>query len=228
MQNLYHPYWGGLRVKPYILAGNAMAAFLDFSAGVFIVYLGTLVLDYQAGIPSYVLGGILGMAPDFDVFYMFFKKKAVYGDHHQFVTHRPLFGIVLSSTLGFLLGGTFWAMVAPLCVVWHYLHDTEGFGGGGIAWFWPFSKFYYSPLRIVPPEKSLMAENQDEHEEWLETTWLVPSKTAVIEITIGSVMLGVVSANIFDWKAGLFMVATIWLFTVLLWLLFPYHKASAN
>ena len=155
---------------------------------------------------------------------MFFKKKAVYGDHHQFITHRPVFGIVLSSALGFLFGGTFWAMIAPLCIVWHYLHDTEGFGGGGIAWLWPFSKFYYSPFRVVLPEKSLMAENQGKLEEWLETTWLAPSKTSVVEIAIGSVMLGVVSVNIFDWRVGLFVVVVIWLCTIFLWSAIPYLK----
>ena len=152
---------------------------------------------------------------------MFFKEKAIYGDHHQFITHRPLFGIALSSMLGFFLGGLFWAIVATLCIAWHYLHDTEGFGGGGIAWFWPFSQLYYSPFRIVSQKESLMAQ----HEEWLETTWLVPSKTSVVEIAIGSVFLGIVSTNIFDWKVGLFMLVIIWLCTVLLWLAFPYLKS---
>jgi len=223
-KHYHHPYWGGLRMKPYKLIGNAMAAFLDFSAGVFIVYIGTLAFGYQTGILSFFLGGILGMAPDFDVFYMFWQKNEVYGDHHQFITHRPLFGIILFSTIGFLFGGTFWAIVAPLCVIWHYIHDTEGFGGGGIAWFWPFSNLYYSPFRVVHPEQSVMAEEQYRHEEWVETTWLMPSKTSITEIAIGSIMIGIVSSSIFDWKTGLFVVVWIWLCVIFMWWLFPHIK----
>ena len=212
-------------MRLYSLIGNALAAFLDFSAGVFVICLVALALGYRADPAAYIIGGILGMAPDFDVFYMFFKKKRVYGDHHQFITHRPVFGIALSSLFGLLLGGDFWVIAAPSCLFWHYLHDTEGFGGGGVAWFWPLSKQYYSPFRIASPEKSLMGQNQDRHDNWLEATWLVPSKKSVTEIAIGSALLGIVAINIFDWKAGLLTVDAVWMCVFSLWMIFLCSKA---
>lgn len=204
-------------MKPYKLVGNALCGFLDFSAGIFIVFLGTIFLNYQAGIPSYILGGILGLAPDFDVIYILIKNGKMDGDHHQLITHRPIFGITLFSTLGFLLGGTFWAVMSFFCITWHYLHDTEGiFGGEGIAWLWPFSKLYYSPWRAVLPEESLMTKYAD-HEKWLDETWLKPSKISLSEIIVGLILLQIVAEKVFNWKVGMFFILVIWLCLVLLW-----------
>ncbi|MEK7133418.1 MAG: metal-dependent hydrolase [Patescibacteria group bacterium] len=204
-------------MKFYKIIAGALAGFLDFSAGAFIVYLGSIFSDYQIGIPSYILGGILGILPDFDILYIMFSKKTTF-DHHQFITHKPVPMSLLFLMLGYFLGGVFWAIIASLCLLWHYLHDTEYIlGGGGIAWLWPLSKLYYSPWRIVSPEKSLMAEHKN-HEKWLEEIWCKPSKTSVIEIFLGLILLLIIAQKgLNNWRIGAFFIIVIWLFLLFLW-----------
>jgi hypothetical protein len=201
----------------YWLICNALIAFLDFSAGVFIVYCIGYWFNLNPTGLSFMIGGILAISPDFDVLYMYMKKGGVYGDHHQFLTHRPIIGLAIADGLGWLFGGFFWAVISRACLLFHYLHDTEGFGtGGGIAWFWPLSKKYWSPWRAVTPEKSLMAQNQN-HQEWLENNWLAPNPLAIAEILTGCIFLMITAAGIGNWRAGMFFVIIVWLGAFLLW-----------
>lgn len=206
------------------LLANAFAAFFDFSIGTFTVYGAAQIFHYDASLLHYFIGGILAVAPDFDVLYMFARKGRVYGDHHQFITHRPLVTMTLATAMGILLNNMFWTITAPLCLFWHYVHDTEGFGGGGIAWLWPFSKLYYSPRRTVSPKTSLMASEKDKFDSWLENRWMTPNATSIVEISAGSIMLGSVLINAVNWQLGCFAMLFIWATLTSMWQAHAYLK----
>lgn len=199
------------------LLGTDFAVLLDFSVGVFIVYVSGRIFMHEVILFQYFIGGFLGLAPDFDVIYMYARYGKFVDGHHQYLAHRPLIGIGFAALIGWLLGGPFWALVASCCLLWHYIHDTEGFSGSGIAWFWPFSKRYYSPFRIVNPEDSLSGQNRDKHNDWLDTTFLFPSHQAIIEIAISSIFLGIVGGAVLTWWIGILLFVLIWLSAVCVW-----------
>lgn len=129
------------------------AALLDIVMGVSVVFalgemLGESINEFQ-----YLIGSALALFPDIDYGWQIVRGRNAKDDHHQYLMHRPLFGLVCAPLLGYALGGTFWALVAGILVLWHYVHDTEGFLGRGVAWLWPFSSWYYgicfSKMKIV-------------------------------------------------------------------------------
>lgn len=149
---------------------------------------------------AYLIGGILGFLPDFDVIWPILIQDRPNGDHHQTLMHRPIFLLPIVAVTGWLVGGFFWSTTATLCVFWHYLHDTPEFGGGGLAWFWPFSQKYWSILKGgISPERSIMAMSESEHRKWLEEKWLQPSKISFREIGLGAWSLGI-SCAIITWN----------------------------
>ncbi|MBI1957039.1 metal-dependent hydrolase [Candidatus Gottesmanbacteria bacterium] len=208
------------------IAGSAFPAFLDFSVGVFLVFLLGYFLEYNAALYGYALGGILALAPDFDVAFMFLWKHKVYGNHHEYITHRPLIMIAAAFIIGAFTDGFFWAIAAPLCVFWHFVHDTEGLGGGGIAWLWPFSKKYLSPITgVVSPKHSLAAQFQGKYDRWLDTTWLVPSKTSLIELVAGSILFSIAAKAVLGWRMGAVLLVLLWICVISVWLAFSFLKA---
>ncbi|MEK7599128.1 MAG: hypothetical protein AAB474_01590 [Patescibacteria group bacterium] len=150
-----------------------------------------------------MIGGIIAIAPDFDILYMYIKEGRIYANHHQFLTHRPTIILPLAWVFGLLIGGHFWAITALCCLAWHYQHDNE------IDWFWPVSQKYYSP------EKSLTEEQK--FEKWLAENWLVPNPRAVVEIFTGCLFLMIVAVGIGHWRVGAAFVIAIWLGAILLW-----------
>lgn len=178
-----------LKEKIHLAFGEFLAGFLDISAGILIVHiLGIFFNKISIGAADYFLGAILAVLPDIDLVYLFLKKGKVEGNHHEIIAHRPLIMIPLMAGAEALLGSAFWSVAAALCLLWHYLHDTEGFGGGGVAWLWPLSKKYYSPLRSCEPHESLAGALGSFH-AWIKDTWLRPNKQSAIELALGSFFL---------------------------------------
>ena len=215
-------------MKILYLFRNALVAFLDFSAGIFIVSAGSLIAGRESSIVYYIIGGALALAPDFDVFYMYLKRGEIYGDHHQYFTHRPIVGLPLAALIGFAVGGLFWCAVAIICVFWHYVHDTEGpTGGGGIAWFWPFSEKYRSPWKTSDPKQSLSGQAIGRQDELLESEWLAPSARSVSELVAGTILFSVAAANLFNWFIGIVCAAIIWLGITSVWGAYALFKARS-
>lgn len=177
-------------MKTIQLIGYGMAMMFDVSVGMFIALLTSKAFGISLSIQNCLIGGILGIAPDVDIVYMFIRKGEVYTDHHQFISHRPTLGITSAVLIGWILGGAYWSVTAAVCMFWHYLHDTDGFGGGGLAWLWPFSNYYLSTKgKMIRPEDSKM--NCDP-EVWLHSRILSPSKQSLIEFSISAILFGIV------------------------------------
>ena len=215
-------------MKILYLFRNALVAFLDFSAGIFIVSAGSLIAGRESSIVYYIIGGALALAPDFDVFYMYLKRGKIYGDHHQYFTHRPMVGLPLAALIGFAIGGLFWGVMTIICIFWHYIHDTEGpTGGGGIAWFWPFSEKYRSPWKTSSPEKSLSGQAIGRQDKLLDSEWLAPSAKSVSELATGTMLFSVAAGNLFNWLIGTVCAMIIWLGIASVWSAYSKFKARS-
>jgi len=202
-------------MKTIRLLGYGMAMIFDVSVGMLITLLASEAFGANLSIQNCLIGGMLSIAPDVDILYMFIRKGKVYTDHHQFITHRPVFGITIAVLIGWVGGGINWSITATACVFWHYLHDTYGFGGGGIAWLWPFSKYYLSARgKMIKPKDSAM--NCDP-EVWLHSRVLSPNKQPCIEFSLSAILLGIVGSMIFGQTIGIVIVFAIIGFVLGMW-----------
>lgn len=173
-------------MRVLIFCANGIAAFMDFGVGALIISLMTLAFDVPLP-PWYLLvGGTLALLPDFDIVLPIIEGENIKSDHHQTLAHRPIVLLPLVTTIGFLIGGWFWAVTAAVCVFWHYVHDTKGFGGAGISWFWPCSQKYWSPLYGAEEPQTPLG-----HHAMLRELWLRPSSFALCEIAIGLISLAI-------------------------------------
>jgi hypothetical protein len=134
------------------------------------------------------LGGILSLIPDFDLVPSVLFGVSPTFDHRQTLFHRPLLVLPIVIALSYLLGGEMWLVITAICVSGHYLHDTNFIGTEyGIAWFWPFSKQYWSVFGSFTPE----SPESGSHHEWLRKNWLRPSFMSIREIFVGLVGVGI-------------------------------------
>lgn len=180
-----------MKEKISILAGNALAAFMDFGIGTAIATL--VAYSYGVSLPWYLvfLGGILSLIPDFDLVPSVLLGVSPSFDHRQTPFHRPLLVIPIVLVLAYLPGGEMWFVIAGICVSGHYLHDTNFISTNyGIAWFWPFSHNYWSVFGSFTPEP----QETGSHYEWLRKNWLQPSFLSVREISIGFLGLSIALA----------------------------------
>jgi hypothetical protein len=173
-----------MHTKFLLLAANAMAAFMDFGVGCLLATLVIRSLDLTIAWPYALIGGLLALIPDLDLVPSVIMGRSARFDHRQTPFHRPLLVLPIVTLLGFLFGGIAWASIAFLCVLWHYLHDTNFVDTSyGIAWLWPFSDQYWSVWG------SYMGQSDMGHHQWLAHYWLRPTFLSVREIGIGAVCL---------------------------------------
>lgn len=210
------------------LAGNVLAGFLDFAVGTFVVGVMTRVWEIEISPWLLVIGGITAILPDFDIVWFLVSRGRPSGDHHQSVPHRPLVMVPIVGLLAFLIGGDFWSVAISVCLFWHYLHDTHGFGGGGIAWFWPFSRKYWSLSGGEEPEKSEMARSESGHVEWINATWLRPSYVSVRDVIIASLLFGSALSVVVNIRTGVTEFIVVWLAVSCLWILHEFLKKPVS
>ena len=123
------------------------------AAGYLVAY-GTLHLIKPELAPSQYsqllfLGAFFGFCPDLDAFYAFFEAKSLTvtsqeGYHRSYITHCPLFWLVLALVFFIFAANAFWQMFALL--IWlgtwsHFFLDSFNLG---IKWLWPFTNKYYA------------------------------------------------------------------------------------
>jgi hypothetical protein len=191
-----------------------LAAFMDFGVGVLI---GALLCRYYR-IPATILflflAGAAALIPDFDLVLSILNGE-IKGDHHQLLTHTPLFIIPVVMLIGLLWGKTVEdPRILPLLtigVLWHLLHDSPELGGGGIRWAWPHTNWYLT-LSGGWINPATLAEGST------PKLWGSPNAFAIREICIGSVAL-VAAAWIArrELWLGAGIVACVWVCTATLW-----------
>lgn len=202
-----------LRVYAMFLAG-----YLDMCVGLFLTLCVAYLLNMPLSAGHYIGGMTLAVLPDFDLLFLYFIKRQTTGNHHELLSHRPLFTLPLATAIAYKLGGSFWGLLAGCALLWHFIHDTEGFGGGGIAWIWPFSKKYYSLSGGKEPISSHAAAVLDFH-KWLRDYWLWPSRQSLVETALGSLLFGIVLYLNFGLLRALLSALLIPASTILAWTL---------
>ena len=190
--------------KFFVVIATAYAAFLDFAMGSFIASVAGLIahLPVESLIPAAFIGGLLALIPDLDCLALYFYwGRGGAPSHHLWISHRPLIVIPLMTAAGFWLGGSFWAWTAGLCVFWHYLHDTQGLGDGGIAWLWPFSRKFialWPPFQLTDPllDETITRPDKEAHNRWLFETYLEDSGRGHGEFFFGYMLLSITASLI--------------------------------
>jgi len=190
--------------KSTALAADGMAGFLDLTMGAFIVFVVGQVSGQTAPWWHLLVGAILGFLPDIDAFTVMFTE--VKGDHRLTILHRPLVVLPIAALAAYIAGGADWAVIAGLCLTWHYAHDSAWLGSvSDIDWTWPLTN------RDLP---------YMDHHVWRETYWLVPSRLSVTEIALGTAMLGFLVAFYTGAAlAGIAAVVVLWIGAGTVWAL---------
>ncbi len=177
------------------MAGIGLAVLTDVAAGLVIFHLMGKAFNYELPIYFYLVGVFFSLLPDSDLFLM---KIRIIKDHHQFPSHYPIVIIpiclivyLVSSAL-FVHPG-FWASVAGLCLLGHYLDDSLGRTTGiGLRWGMPFGKKYYTflPWRVLT-EEEIKKLRLLSPEEWFEAYYLkvTPELLVGIGLLIGAMIL---------------------------------------
>lgn len=207
------------------------AGILDLAAGLLIVHVLSVYFAHPLVWWQYAIGAFLGASPDIDLFYAFWKNNAT--GHHDYLTHRPIIGIPLATTIGWILGGEFWAIAAGIGVLWHYLHDTDGFlglDGGGIAWCWPLSKKYVGMKGLTAQVVSWTSKEYqgdegndcgDIYETYLTATW-----RSVIEFLLTGAFTGYVVGALFGFGFGAALAGVFWMTVPALWIAYREYRES--
>jgi hypothetical protein len=97
--------------------------------------------------PSVLLvGAFLGLLPDLDTVFALALGKWSPGaqmlSHHRYFTHTPLFYLIISGVLWFVLDWK-WAILF-LLVTWTHLLMDSWSTDDGIMWLWPLNTSQYS------------------------------------------------------------------------------------
>lgn len=157
-----------------------MAGFLDLCMGALIASATLSTLGYEVLPWHLAVGAVLAVLPDFDIIIPILTDQKNIESHHTTLAHRPLFLLPIATLAAYLLGGSAFALVAFLCVAWHYLHDTPPLSPSGIAWLWPFDTRFVSVFGIQEPKVGVLS-----HDEWITKYWLRPTARSVSEIGVG-------------------------------------------
>ncbi len=106
-----------------------------------------------------IIGTLAGELPDIDLAKLYFDHKFAKpgrtNDHRVYITHAPLFWLLISAivaAIGWACGSLFieWIGLFILSGSWiHLLIDSLEYG---VMWLWPFSKKLFALKKEVPVE----------------------------------------------------------------------------
>lgn len=198
-----------------------LAGILDLAAGMLIVTLMSEYFSYQLVWWQYVIGAFLAASPDIDLLLGFFGKDL--DGHHEYLTHRPIVGIPLAITIGWIIGGEFWALASGIGVFWHYLHDTQGFlflYDNGLGWFWPFSRRYWGMQRgrVVSRTPKELSQSAGGAFDCLYECYLTPTRRSITEFVLTSIFFGCVLTTLWGGLIGIVSVVSFWGVISAMWL----------
>ena len=180
-----------------ILSGSAMLGYLDLCVGSFIAMIVAKIVGVDVGLQHLLAGALLAVSPDIDIpLIILFRKKEII-DHHETITHNPLFMVPTMTCLTWYFWGPMWASIAVLCVLWHFIHDSEGVNEGSLAWFKPFTNLHWTPLKPLVLSEPKKNEFVGGYASLLHKYWLQPSTISVQEMVLGSLCL-LVSVSVTD------------------------------
>ena|SRR3989344_8724673 len=96
-----------------------------------------------------LIGGFSGFAPDLDMFYAFIKERGFHQtglkfNHREFITHTPIFWLVISTVVALVGRDFFWRYIAVAIFVGSWSHLILDSTFVGIRWLYPFSKKFYA------------------------------------------------------------------------------------
>ena len=93
-----------------------------------------------------IIGALLGVVPDLDtLFALLFGKWSPGAEmlsHHRYFSHTPVFYIIISSLIWWVLGWK-WAFLFLMITLTHLIMDSWS-TDDGIMWLWPFQMKQYS------------------------------------------------------------------------------------
>lgn len=174
-------------MKIFWIIANALAAFLDFSAGAFVVFAISLAADHHVQYYHYLLGGVVALTPDIvDVLRVYLQNRGeLRKDTHKMLLHRPLVILPLGFVSVWAVSGLFWGIALTLCLSWHYLHDIHN-----LNLLWPFTADKKGSVQSESDDSSEKSFSK-KHETWLYK-WLAPNKRPLIEIVGGMTLLTII------------------------------------
>jgi len=182
--------------------GISMAILTDIAFGALVVHLFGKVFLLNITTYFYLIGMFLALLPDIDTPIMWLYKHGHFSIH-RLGTHYPLIIIpviclplIILSVIWPILG--YWALVAFICLLFHYIHDSIG-KEVGEKWLWPIDKKNYYKFFIKKNGKRriVVALNEKEIkvrsiEEWLKDS-LRPTPTSIIGVVIVIVVILIIA-----------------------------------
>ena len=174
--------------------GSALVAYLDLCVGALIGALVFPLFAIEVTVVTLAVSAILALLPDFDLIIPVLRGH-VDNNHRTTLWHRPIVVLPTATIAAWIVGGPGWGAVTFICVLWHYIHDTPPIGdeGSGIAWAWPWSERFITPLVILDPQPW----DNYQHTTALEREWLTPTPRSIAEMAIGSLILLYIAVTIF-------------------------------
>lgn len=170
-----------------------MATLTDIAFGALTVHFFGKV--FLSNTPSYfyLIGMFLALLPDIDVPIMWLYKHRHFSIH-RLGTHYPMMvipviclSLLILSVIWPILG--YWALVAFICLLFHYIHDSIG-KEVGEKWLWPIDKKNYYKFFIKKNGKRRIVVSLNEKEikvrpfeEWLKDN-LRPTTTSITGVVL--------------------------------------------
>lgn len=176
-----------------------MIANLDFCLGGTLCALTFRLFGEQATWYQVIIGGLLALVPDLDVFLIKTKKYQHYY-HHYSPFHYPLLMLPIGFVASCLIMGLIWGTVTFVALLAHLIHDICA-KLGGVVIFWPFSNKLINICGAFNPGQAPVDEFMRQHgsdatDHWTKKYWYKPSKTSITEIVL---MVTISSLCLISW-----------------------------